>query len=114
MLEGRRGGAVPRAADRDSGQRGCRQCRSACPAAGRGGDASLRVRGLAGVPVAAGPGRDLSGLRPKSNAATVAIGEARARRGRGPAAARAGPPARQPLSRREAAGAGPGLSICPR
>ena len=41
---------------------------------------------------------------PKSNAATLGIGEARGRRPRGPAAARAGPPARPPLRRGQAAG----------
>ena len=45
---------------------------------------------------------------PKSNAATVAIGEAAARRARRPPAAGAGASARHPLSRREAAGHGEG------
>ena len=47
----------------DPGQRGRGQCRPAGPAAGGGRDASLRVRRAAGVPVDAGPGRRLSGLR---------------------------------------------------
>ena len=51
---------------------------------------------------------------PKSNAATVGIGEARRRRPRGPPPARAGPSPRCPLSRREAAGARRGLPVRPR
>ena len=59
-------------AQRRRGQR-----RSAGAAAGRGGNASLRVRRLARMSASAGSGGGLPGLRPKSNAATVAIGEAR-------------------------------------
>ena len=58
-----RGRAVSRPAAGDPGQRGRRQRRSARPAAGRGRDAGLRVRRPARVPVAAGPGGDLPGLR---------------------------------------------------
>ena len=51
---------------------------------------------------------------PKSNASMVALAEATAGRARGPAAAGAGHPARQPLSGGQATGARPGLSICAR
>ena len=51
---------------------------------------------------------------PKSNAATVAIGEARARRPRRAAAAGAGDSARQPLRRRQAARARRGLRVLAR
>ena len=61
-----------------SGQRGHRQCRSAGAAAGRGGDAGLRVRRPARVPVDAGPGGDLSGLCAEIERRDGGIGEARA------------------------------------
>ena len=72
-----RGRAVPLPAADHPGQRGYRQCRSPRAAAGDRGHAGLRIRGPAGMPAHAGPGRDLSGLRPKSNASTLAIGQAR-------------------------------------
>ena len=72
-----RGRPLSRPAAGDPGQRGRGQCRSGRPAAGGGGGPGLRTGRAAGMPVDPGPGRHLPGLRPKSNAATVGIGEAR-------------------------------------
>ena len=101
----RRGRAIPGPAAGDPGQRGRGQRRSRRPAAGRGRRPRLRTGRAAGVPVDAGPGRDLSGL-----CAEIERGDGRHRRGpvgrpRGPPAARAGPPPRRALPRREATGA---------
>ena len=80
-----------------------------------GRDAGLRVRRPARVPAHRSPQAvTYLACAPKSNAATVAIGEARRRRPRRPAAAGAGPPARLPLRRRQAARPRRRLRIRPR
>ncbi len=57
-----RGRAISYAPAGDLGQRGCGKRRSPSVAAGRGGDASVRVRRFAGVPVNVGPGGHVFGL----------------------------------------------------
>ncbi len=71
-----RGCAIPFPANRDSRQRRRGQRRSAGPAVGGRSDAGLRIRRAARMSAHAGPGCHLSRLRPKSNAATIGIGEA--------------------------------------
>ena len=105
MLEGGRRRALPLPAAGHPGQRGRRQRRSAGAAAGGGGHAGLRVRRPARMPVDAGPGGDLSGLRPQVERGHRGHRRGPGRRARRPPAAGAGPSARHALRRRQATGA---------